>query len=474
MNTSQSNQSAGLSGFVDRMRSNETGFGIVLAILVGVIAGFGALLFRWLISTFQSLFFGNIAGYLGFFGQHYIILLPAIGGLIVGLLVRFGAHEAKGHGVPEIMEAVVVKGGRIRQRVAGVETLASSICIGSGGSVGREGPIVMIGSSFGSTIGQRLHLSDEWIRTLVACGAAGGIAATFNAPIGGVFFALEVILGRFVGRRFGFVVISSVASVFISHVFLGDSPSFGIIPYTMISYWELLPYALLGVMAALMAITFIRLLYKFEDIFNAWHIPENIKPIIGGLGIGAIGLYSYDLLGVGYGEAYWVSQMSADQALLGGIALQSLIILVFLKMLATSLTVGSGGSGGIFSPLLFIGAMLGGAFGMIAHQLFPAYIGPSGAYSLVGMAAVFAGGAGAPITSIIMLFEMTRDYSIMLPLMIAVVTSTVLSRRLSSETIYTLKLVERGIDIRELQQTSPMRMVTVAEAMTKNFPTVRW
>jgi len=457
---------------MDRIRSNELVTGLTLSVVVGAIAGLGAVAFRWLISTFQALFFSNGAEYLGFLGQYYVILIPAAGGLIVGLLVYFGAREARGHGVPEVMEAVAVKGGRIRSRVAAIKALASSICIGSGGSVGREGPIVQIGASFGSTVGQWLRLSDGWVRTLVACGAAGGISATFNTPIGGVFFAMEVILGRFVTPKFGFVVISSVVADFVAHIFLGSQPSFDIISYRMVSHWELLPYVLLGVLAALAATVFIRVLYKSEDLFDAWKFPEYLKPVIGGIGIGLIGLYSYDLFGVGYGDVFWVSTMSVNQALLGEIAIQSLIILLLLKMVATSLTLGSGGSGGVFAPSLFIGAMLGGALGTVAHQFFPALTATSGAYALVGMAAVFAGTTRAPITAIIMLFEMTRDYNIILPLMIAVVISTVISKSLNRETIYTLKLTRRGVDLHQLDQASPLREVTVGKAMTRGFPTV--
>jgi CIC family chloride channel protein len=473
MSSKPSGQKAKSPGILDRIRSNELVAGLTLSVVVGAIAGLGAVAFRWLISTFQALFFSNGAEYLGFLGQYHVILIPAAGGLIVGLLVYFGAREAKGHGVPEVMEAVAVKGGRIRSRVAVVKALASSICIGSGGSVGREGPIVQIGSSFGSTVGQWLRLSDDWVRTLVACGAAGGISATFNTPIGGVFFAMEIILGRFLTPRFGFVVISSVVADFVAHIFLGSQPSFDIIPYSMVSYWELLPYVLLGVLAALAATAFIRVLYKSEDLFDAWKFPEFLKPVIGGIGIGLIGLYSYDLFGVGYGDVFWVSTMSVNQALLGEIALQSLLILLLLKIVATSLTLGSGGSGGVFAPSLFIGAMLGGALGTVAHQFFPALTATSGAYALVGMAAVFAGATRAPITAIIMLFEMTRDYNIILPLMIAVVISTVISRSLNRETIYTLKLVRRGVDLHQLDQASPLREVTVGKAMTRGFPTVQ-
>jgi CIC family chloride channel protein len=457
---------------LDRIRTNDVVTGLTLAIIVGAVAGLGAVGFRWLIGSVQTLFFSNGDKYLGFMGPYYIILLPAVGGLIVGLLVRYGAREAKGHGVPEVMEAAALRGGRIRPRVSLVKALASSVCIGSGGSVGREGPIVQIGSSFGSTIGQWLGLSDEWVRVLLACGAAGGISATFNTPIGGVFFAMELILGRFVTTKFGYVVISSVVADFVAHIFLGSSPSFDIIPYEMVSYWEALSYAALGIAAALAAALFIRVLYKLEDMFDSWHIPEFLKPAIGGIGIGLIGLYSYDLLGVGYGNVFWVSTMSVDQALLGEIALSSLAILLILKILATSLTLGSGGSGGVFAPSLFIGAMLGGALGTVAAMLFPDYIAPSGAYALVGMAAVFAGSTRASFTAIIMLFEMTRNYSIILPLMIAVVISTVISRALNRETIYTRKLVRRGVDLRQMNRTSPLREVTVEEAMTWDFPTV--
>jgi CIC family chloride channel protein len=469
---SQKPKPAKSPGLLDRIRSNELVIGLTLSIIVGAIAGLGAVAFRWLINTFQALFFSNGATYLGILGQYYVILIPAAGGLIVGLLVYFAAREAKGHGVPEVMEAVAIKGGRIRPRVALVKALASSICIGSGGSVGREGPIVQIGSSMGSTIGQWLRLSDDWVRTLVACGAAGGISATFNTPIGGVFFAMEVILGRFLTPRFGFVVISSVVAEFVAYIFLGSQPSFDVIPYSMVSYWELLPYVVLGVLAALAATAFMRLLYKAEDLFDAWRFPEFLKPVIGGIGIGLIGLYSYDLFGVGYGDVFWVSTMSVNQALLGEIALHSLVILLLLKMVATSLTLGSGGSGGVFAPSLFIGAMLGGALGTVAHQYFPALTASSGAYALVGMAAVFAGATRAPITAIIILFEMTRDYNIILPLMIAVVISTAVSRGLNRETIYTFKLVRRGVDLHQLTQASPLREVTVGEAMTRGFPTV--
>jgi len=448
-----------------RFRGSEFAFGTTLAVVVGIAAGLGAVLFRWLIDSFNKLFFGGGAEVLGFLGQYYVVLLPAIGGLIIGPLIYFSrAAETRGHGVPEVMEAVATKGGRIRARVAAVKTLASSICIGSGGSVGREGPIVQIGSTVGSILGQRLLLSQEWIKTLVACGAAGGISATFNAPIAGVFFAHEVILGRILTRHFGFVVISSVVAGVVAHVFLGDYQSFRVPAYTLNSYWELLLYFVLGVACALIAVAFIRMLYRTEDVFAASNMPEYLKPALGGVAVGLIGLYSPYLFGVGYD--------GVERVLVGEIGLVTLVGLLLLKIVATSFTLGSGGSGGIFAPSLFMGAMFGGIFGEVANRLFPGITAPSGAYALVGMAAVFSAAARAPITSIIILFEMTRDYAIILPLMLAVVVGTLVAYRLSPESIYTLKLRRRGISLRAREEVDLLERVTVAEVMTRDFPTV--
>ena len=454
-----------LKSLIQRFRGSEFAFGTTLAVIVGVVAGLGAVAFRWLIKFFSEFFFGGGAEVLSFMGQYYVILLPAAGGIIVGLLIHFSnAKETRGHGVPEVMEAVANRGGYIRSRVAAVKVLASSICIGSGGSVGREGPIVQIGSTIGSILGQRLHLSQEWIKGLVACGAAGGISATFNAPIAGVFFAHEVILGRIFTRRFAFVVISSVVASVVAHAFLGDLQSLSVPRYSLNSYWELALYFLLGGACALVAVVFIRVLYKTEDIFDAVRIPEYIKPVLGGIAVGLIGLYSPYLFGVGYD--------GVEQALLGEIGLLTLVALLLLKILATSFTLGSGGSGGIFAPSLFMGAMFGGAFGDMANRLLPGLVAPSGAYALVGMAAVFSAGARAPITAIIILFEMTRDYAIILPLMLTVVVSTLIARILSHDSIYTLKLKRRGVTFRPHEDIDLLEKVNVEEVMTRNFPTV--
>ncbi len=450
--------------FIFYIRHSETSFLLIFSIFVGLFTGFGAIVFRWLINSFKILFFVKSSALLHFMGTYYVIIVPAVGGLVVGLLIYFFAREAKGHGVPEVMLAVASAGGRIRPRVAIIKALASSVCIGSGGSVGREGPIVQIGSTLGSILGQLFKLSEERIIILVACGAAGGIAATFNAPLAGIFFALEVILGEYGLKYFSSVVLSSVTATIISRTFLGDYPAFMVPPYTLLSVWEIPLYFFFGFIAAFAALIYIKSVYKCEDIFNAWEIPEYIKPAVGGLGIGLIGLYFPQIFGVGY--------ETIELALYGKIAFGLVSALVLIKILATSVTLGSGGSGGVFAPALFIGAMLGESYGKLTQFLVPSIAIPSGACALVGMGAVFSGASHAPISAILIMFEMTGNYLIILPLMITCITSTVVVRRFSKESIYTLKLARRGINLNELRRTDLMSSITVSEAMVKQVITL--
>jgi CIC family chloride channel protein len=445
------------------LQYSETAFLLIFSVAVGVCSGFGAIIFRWLINNFRILFFEQGGNLLHFMGQYSVILVPALGGLIIGPLIYFFAREAKGHGVPEVMLAVATMGGRIRPRVAIIKSLASSICIGSGGSVGREGPIVQIGSALGSTLGQLFKLSEEKVRILVACGAAGGIAATFNAPIAGIFFALEVILGEYGLKFFSSVVLSSVTATVISRSFLGDYPAFMVPTYKLLSIWEIPLYFIFGFLAAFIALLYIKSIYKCEDIFNSWNIAEYMKPAIGGLIIGCIGLLFPQIFGVGY--------ETIELALYGKIAIGLVSILVLVKILATSLTLGSGGSGGVFAPSLFIGAMLGESYGKLTQLLVPAIAIPSGACALVGMGAVFAGASHAPISAILILFEMTGNYKIILPLMITCITSTVVVRRFMKESIYSLKLTRRGIDLQQFKRLDLMESITVSDAMAKDVVT---
>ncbi len=459
-----------LAQWLDQHDVPESAVIMSTALLVGIGAGLGAMVFRRLIEGLQELAFYGLAGVLEGIAPFHLLLIPALGGLIVGPLIYRFAHEAKGHGVPEIMQAVALRGGRIRPRVAVVKAVASAVCIGSGGSSGQEGPIAQIGAALGSTVGQALKLSDERIRNLVACGAAGGIAAIFNAPIAGAIFALEVILGRLNAVYFGAVVISSVTADVIALLVDGNQRAFDVPAYALVSPWELLAYTAMGLLAAVVGVGFSRFLYLSEDIWDAIRFPEYLKPAVGGLLLGAVGLLSFQvdgvprIFGVGYG--------SISAALFGQLALGVMLALLLLKALATSLTLGSGGSGGIFAPLLFMGAMLGGSFGYIVHNLFPEVTAPAGAYALVGMAAMFGAAAHAPATAILIVFEMTGDYRIILPLMLATVLSTLVSRVISRESIYTLKLSRRGIHLESGQDVDVMQGVRVGEVMSTDLDAV--
>jgi CIC family chloride channel protein len=454
-----------LPRLLDQQAISESGIIMITALVVGGGAGLGAVFFRWLIKSVQTLAYQGFAGRMPNFSNLYLLVIPAIGGAVYGPLIYRFAREAKGHGVPEVMEAVALHGGRIRPRVAVIKSLASAICIGTGGSVGREGPIAQIGSALGSTVGLLLHLSDERMRNLVACGAAGGIAATFNAPIAGSIFALEVIVGRLEVTYFGAVVISSVTAAVVAHAFVPGAFAFPVPQYALISPWELVLYALLGVLAAIGAVGFIRLLYASEDLWDRVHLPEYIKPIAGGLLLGAIGFFGLKNAD-GFPRVFGVGYDSIGDVLFGRLASEALFGLFIFKMLATVLTLGAGGSGGIFAPSLFMGAMLGSAFGQVVNHIFPTVTAPAGAYALVGMAAVFSGAAQAPVTAILIMFEMTGDYRIILPLMLATVISTLVSRILSRDSIYTLKLSRRGIHLEQGHDIDIMQGVTVGEAMS--------
>jgi chloride channel protein, CIC family len=447
------------------------------ALVVGLSTGIGGVLFRYLIRGVELVCYHWVPQLLSNLDKAYVVLMPALGGLFVGLLVYFFAREAKGHGVPEVMEAVALRGGRIRPQVAFVKALASSLSIGSGGSVGREGPIVQIGSALGSSIGQFLNLSDERIRNLVACGAAGGIAATFNAPIAGVIFALEVILGRFDVRYFSSVVISAVSADVIGRMVFGNVPAFRIpVEYGIHSLWEFLFYPFLGVLAALVGVAFMRVLYASEDFFDSWRIvPEWVRPAIGGVLLGLLALAYPLITGVTWDTVPQIFNVGYDvieSVLANQLPLFTVLALLVLKLIATSLTLGSGGSGGVFAPSLFLGSMLGAAFALVVERIFPGISAPAGAYALVGMAAVFAASAHAPITAVLILFELTGDYRIILPLMLTVVIATVISQRISKDSIYTLKLTRRGVHLQRGRDIDVLQSVQVGEVMTYNAETV--
>jgi CIC family chloride channel protein len=455
----------------DRQPYSESVLIILTALIVGIGAGLGAVIFRWLIGVVQNLAYNPNNTLFESIAPYHLLILPAVGGLIVGPIIYNFAREAKGHGVPEVMEAVALRGGKIRPRVAVIKSITSAICIGTGGSAGSEGPIAQIGSAIGSTIGQWLKLSDDQVKNLVACGAGGGIAAIFNAPIAGALFAIEVVLGRLNTVNFGAVVISAVTADVIAHLFEGNVAAFTVPQYTLVSAGELGLYALMGVFLAVVSVGYNRLLYFVEDLFDGLKfIPEYIKPGIGGVLLGILGILSIKV--DGFPRIFGVGYSTITDVLSGNIALQFLLLLFVLKLLATVITLGSGNSGGVFAPSLFMGAMLGGAFGMVANHFFPDMTAPSGAYALVGMAAFFSGSARAPMTAILILFEMTGDYHIILPLMLTTVISTLVSRIIDKESIYTLKLSRRGVHLEAGQDIDVMQGVSVGEIMTTTIEAV--
>ncbi|NPA31384.1 MAG: CBS domain-containing protein [Chloroflexi bacterium] len=434
----------------------------LMAVVIGLTTGYGAVIFIRLLNWVQDVAVDlrNQWGALGLFGT------MLVGGIITGLIVTYIAQEAKGHGVPEVMQALVLNGGRIRPAVVVAKALGSAVTIGVGGSAGREGPIVQIGAALGSVIGQVLKVSTERLKILVAAGAASGIAATFNAPIAGVLFALEVILGEFEMGNFGIVVIAAVTASIVSHTYLGSAPAFHVPAYGLNAAVEIVFYTILGLLSALLAVLFIKMLYALEDLFDNWRFPEWAKPAIGMLLTGVVGLAFPQVLGPGL---HFIGEVIAANVPL---TVGALLILALMKLVATSFTLGAGNSGGVFAPALFSGAALGGAVGLLLQKALPGLDINPGAYALVGMAATFAGAARAPMTAILIVFEMSNDYRLILPLMFATVVSTFIAQILLPESIYTLKLARRGIVLRQGREMDVMESVTVAEAMDPHPETV--
>ncbi len=450
--------------WLDRLAPPKGILLVTLAILVGVVTAFGGIALIWLLSEIHS-FVDFISKKWGLVG---ILTAMALSGVVVGFIVDRWAKEAKGHGVPEVMEALALRGGVIRPVVALAKIVASALTIGFGGSAGREGPIVQIGSAFGSSLGQMLHLSEKRIRILVACGAAAGIAATFNAPIAGTIFALEVILASFTVRYFGVVVISSVSGSIVSRLILGPKPAFSVPLYSFHHIGEIPIYIFLAVCAAFLGVLFIIVLYAFEDFFDK--IPLH-QSIVSGLGMFLTGFFAYflarpEVLGSGL---HFIGEAISENFHL---TIGTLAVLLVLKLLVTSFTLGSGNSGGIFAPSLFMGAVLGGMIGTLANKLWPEVAVNPGAYAIVGMAATFTAAARAPMTAILIVFEMSKDYQLILPLMLATVIAHFLAEAIFKESIYTLKLAKKGIYLQEGRDLGILHGVTVEEIMVRDFHVV--
>lgn len=450
-----------------RFRRTRYTFIVAVSVLIGLGGGFAAIMFRFLIEAASWTFSGGHGlGPAGFadLSWWWLLGMPAVGGLLVGLLTGWLAPEARGTGVPEVMEAVSLRGGRIRKRTGAVKALVVAICLGSGGSAGREGPIVHVGAAIGSFVGAIFKVPVSLMRTFVGCGAAAGIAATFNAPIAGAMFAGEVILGQFGVVSFSAIVISSVVATVVSRHFIGDFPAFIVPAFRLHESYELLFYAGLGLLAALVGCLFIWLLDRLRRLFEHSPLPGWLRTALGGLLVGCIGMAVPRIMGVGYGAINAAMHTSVPWLLM--------LLLLGGKLLATSLTLGSGGSGGIFAPALFLGAMLGGLVGTGLSAILPAELGGVGSYALVAMGALVAATTRAPITAIVIIFEMTNNYSIVLPLMIACILATLLAGQIIKPSIYQTKLISRGVDLGRHHDFNILKRFRVADVELSPAPSV--
>jgi chloride channel protein, CIC family len=451
-----------------------------LAAIVGVITGIGALLFRLMISFVHNLFFLQTIS-LNYDSSRFtptdpwgpwIILAPVVGALIVTFVIVHFAPEAKGHGVPEVMDAIYYRGGVIRPVVAVAKSLASAVAIGTGAAVGREGPIIQIGSALGSTFGQIINLSPGQRITLVAAGAGAGIAATFNTPIGGVMFVTELMLPEVSVNTFLPVATATGLATFVGRLFFGPNPAFMAPPLTPLpddlvsGAFTLLLYIVLGALTGVAAAGFIRSLHFMEDLFD--RIPGRyLRHALGMLIVGAL-MYAlfaafghYYVEGVGY---------ATIQSILGGqLDAAALLALLFAcKIAATTISLGAGSSGGVFSPSLYMGATLGAAFAGLLASLHVSV--SAAAFAMVGMGAMVGGGTGAAMTAVTMIFEMTRNYDIVLPMILAVGASLATRRLLSRENIYTLKLIRRGHPVPRGLHANMFLVQNASDVMERDAP----
>lgn len=454
----------------------------LLSILIGVCAGLGAVMFRGLIALFHNLFFlgklslsydATVHTPVSLWGP-LVIFVPVVGALFVAFLVKNFAPEARGTGVPEVVDSIYYGRGIMRPVVAVVKSLASSLSIGSGGPVGREGPIIQIGSAFGSAIGQYIPMS-VWERiTLIAAGAGGGIAATFNTPIGGMLFAIEIMMHEFSVKTLVPIAISTATATYVGRVFFGSLPSFEI-PALQIAHfhlddpWLLISFAGFGILLGGVSTLFIKSVYRFEDFFDR-HIKGGyyVRHMAGML---LVGILMYELMAT-FGHYYieGVGYSTIQDILSGTLSNIYLLLLLFvLKLLAISLTLGSGGSGGIFSPALYMGATLGGAYAILLSYFFPKLGATIPAFALAGMAGLVGSATGAAIAAIVMIFEMTLNYNVIIPMTITVALSYGMRKILLTESIYMLKLVRRGHYIPDSMQANLYYLKLASNMMDVHF-----
>ena len=441
---------------------------LLLAAVIGFLAGLASTLFRRLIEFFGDVFSAEGLTVIGITGSSIPFLLPLmpmIGGIITGIICHFFPDAVKENGVHRVMHAVAMKAGKIRKRTLLTCSTTSALTIGSGGSAGREGPTVQIGSAVGSALGNLFHLSHERVQVLVGCGAAAGIAASFNAPLAGVLFALEIILTNFTIHTFSPIVVASVIGTATGRAMEGNEITFSVPVHELVSYSEIIFYLFLGLLCGVISKLFTFTYFKASDIFEKKiPLPTPLKPALGGLIVGFISISFPAVLGNGYdfmekalnGELFW------------GLA----FVLIFLKIISTSATLGSGGLGGVFAPSLFIGAMLGSAYGTLVHGINPSFTASPETYALVGMGAVAGAVMQAPLTNILMLFELTNDYTIILPIMITCIVSAYTFRAFDKNSIYIQKLLKEGINIKYGREVSILNSIKVNDVLSKDVTTI--
>ena len=441
---------------------------LILAALLGVLAGFASTFFRWMIEFFESIFSVKGFSLAGIPPQTYPFLLPLmpmLGGLFIGLICKYFPNAVKENGVHKVMYAVALNDGKVRKRTIASCAVTSSITIGSGGSAGREGPTVQIGAAVGSTIGQLLHLSTERMRVLVGCGAAAGIAASFNAPLAGVLFALEIILGDFAIHTFSPIIIASVIGTVTGRALEGNEVTFNVPVHELVHPTEIIFYLALGVLCGIVARLFTFMYFYIQQVFEEkLKTAEIYKPAIGGLIVGMISIFMPQILGNGYDVM--------EQAFTGQMFWGLAFLLVFMKIICTSITLGSGGMGGVFAPSLFIGAMVGTAFGSSVHFIFPTLSASAETYSVVGMGAVAGAVMQAPLTNILMLFELTNDYTLILPIMATCIAASYTYQRFTKHSIYMQNLLNKGINIRHGREASIMNSIKVQDVMSTDITTI--
>ena len=441
---------------------------LILAALLGFLAGFASTFFRWMIEFFESIFSVKGFSLAGIPPQTYPFLLPLmpmLGGLFIGLICKYFPNAVKENGVHKVMYAVALNDGKVRKRTIASCAVTSSITIGSGGSAGREGPTVQIGAAVGSTIGQLLHLSTERMRVLVGCGAAAGIAASFNAPLAGVLFALEIILGDFAIHTFSPIIIASVIGTVTGRALEGNEVTFNVPVHELVHPTEIIFYLALGMLCGIVARLFTFMYFYIQQVFEEKLKTADIyKPAIGGLIVGMISIFMPQILGNGYDVM--------EQALTGQMFWGLAFLLVFMKIICTSITLGSGGMGGVFAPSLFIGAMVGTAFGSSVHFIFPTLSASAETYSVVGMGAVAGAVMQAPLTNILMLFELTNDYTLILPIMATCIAASYTYQRFTKHSIYMQYLLNKGINIRHGRETSIMNSIKVQDVMSTDITTI--